>query len=31
MSAQNNANNNEQFLLPGRLGDPERVLRTDPL
>ena len=25
MSIQNNANNNEQLLLPDRLGDPQRV------
>ena len=31
MSTQNNANNNEQLLLPGCLGDPERDWRTDPL
>ena len=30
MSTQNNANNNEQLLLPGLLGDPQRVLSTDP-
>ena len=30
MSTQNNAKNNEQLLLPGRLGDPQRVSSTDP-
>ena len=30
MTAQNNANNNEQLLLPDRLGDPQRYWRTDP-
>ncbi len=30
MSTQDNANNNEQLLLPGRLGDPQRDWRSDP-
>ncbi len=29
-STQDNANNNEQLLLPGRLDDPQMVLKTDP-
>ena len=30
MSTQDNANNNKQLLLPGRLGDPQRDWRSDP-